>query len=105
MRKHQQNWIQWYCRFKALLITGKLERITMFSAVISMRYVFQSRDGLLVDAGFVIERLPVPIPAGAVGEFSSPELLCVLTLIECPFHSHVTTVARKTPRSFCQKCS
>ena len=30
--------------------------------------------------------------------------LCVLTFIRCPFHSHVTAVARKTPRSFCQKC-
>ena len=77
MRRHRQNWIQWYCRFKALLITGKLERITMFSAVISMRYVFQSRDGVLVEAGLVIERLPVTISEGAAGEFSSPELtLC-----------------------------
>ena len=30
--------------------------------------------------------------------------LCVLTLIRCPFHPHVTTVAHKRPRSFCQKC-
>ena len=30
--------------------------------------------------------------------------LCVLTLIWCPFHPHVTTVARKRPRSSCQKC-
>ena len=29
--------------------------------------------------------------------------LCVLTLIQCPFHPHVTTVAHKRPRSFCQK--
>ena len=49
----------------------------MFSAVISMRYVFQSRDGVLVEAGLVIERLPVTISEGAAGEFSSPELtLC-----------------------------
>ena len=30
--------------------------------------------------------------------------LCVLTLIRCPFHPRVTTVARKRPRLFCQKC-
>ena len=30
--------------------------------------------------------------------------LCVWTLIRCPFHPRVTAVARKNPRSFCQKC-
>ena len=30
--------------------------------------------------------------------------LCVLTLIRCLFHPRVTTVARKRPQSFCQKC-
>ena len=30
--------------------------------------------------------------------------LCVLTLIRCPFHPRGTAVARKRPRSFCQKC-
>ena len=30
--------------------------------------------------------------------------LCVLTFIRCPFHPHVTAVARKRSRSFCQKC-
>ena len=30
--------------------------------------------------------------------------LCVLTLIRCSFHSRVTAVAPKRPRSFCQKC-
>ena len=30
--------------------------------------------------------------------------LCVLTLILCPFYPRVTAVARKRPRSFCQKC-
>ena len=29
----------------------------------------------------------------------------MLTLIRCPFHPRVTAVARKIPRSFCQKCS
>ena len=27
----------------------------------------------------------------------------MLTLIRCPFHPRFTTVARKSPRSFCQK--
>ena len=30
--------------------------------------------------------------------------LCVLTLIRCPFHPHITALACKRPRSFCQKC-
>ena len=30
--------------------------------------------------------------------------LCVLTVIQCLFHPHVTTVARKRPRSYFQKC-
>ena len=30
--------------------------------------------------------------------------LCVLTLIRCPSRPRVTAVARKRPRSFCQKC-
>ena len=30
--------------------------------------------------------------------------LCVLTLIRCSFHPRVTAVARKRPRSLCQKC-
>ena len=28
----------------------------------------------------------------------------MLILIRCPFHPHVGAVARKRPRSFCQKC-
>ena len=46
----------------------------------------------------MIERLRVRIPPEAAGEF------CVLTLFRYPFHPHVTPVARKRPRSFCQKC-
>ena len=30
--------------------------------------------------------------------------LCVLTLLRCPFRPRVNAVARKRPRSFCQKC-
>ena len=52
----------------------------------------------------MIEKLRVRIPAGAAGEFSSPELTCVLTLVRCPFHPRVTAVAHKRPRSYCQKC-
>ena len=48
-------------------------------------------------------KVPSSIP-GAAGEFSSPELTLVLTLIPCPFYPHVTTVklavARKRRRSF-----
>ena len=56
------------------------------------------------DRGLVIERLRVRIPAGAAGEFSSPELtLCADSyLVSVP--PRVTAGARKRPRSFCQKC-
>ena len=55
-------------------------------------------------AGLVIEGLRVRIPAGAAGEFSSPESsLCADSyLVSVPFP--VTAVARKRFRSFCQKC-
>ena len=52
----------------------------------------------------MIERLRVRIPAGAAGKFLLQSHSCVLTPIRCPFHPRVTAVARKTPRSFCQKC-
>ena len=57
------------------------------------------------NAGLVIERLRVRIPAGAAGEFSSPDsTLCADSFILCPFHPRVIAVARKRPRSFYQKC-
>ena len=67
---------------------------------------YVTEPGYLVgkSAGLVIERLRVRIPAGAVGEFSSPELTLCAALIRCPFHPRVTTVARKRPRPFYQKC-
>ena len=43
--------------------------------------------------------------AGAVGSFSSPDLLSVLTLIQSLYHPCGTTAAHKRPWSFCQKCS
>ena len=43
-------------------------------------------------------------PGRSGGRIFSPELLCLLTLVRCPFHPRVTAVARKRPRSFCQKC-
>ena len=52
----------------------------------------------------MIERLRVRIPAGAAGEFSPSELALGAGSFRCPFHPRVTAVARKRPRSFCQKC-
>ena len=54
---------------------------------------------------FIIVSLPVKFMAGAVGSFSSPDLLSVPTLIQSPFHPRGTTAAHKRPWSFCQKCS
>ena len=59
------------------------------------------------NAGLVIERLRVRIPAGAAGEFSSPELtlsavsysVSVPPPHPTPLHPRVTAVARKRPRS------
>ena len=49
----------------------------------------------------MVERSWVWIPAGAVGEFSSPGSTFLFQYL---FHLCVTTVARKRPQSFCQKC-
>ena len=38
------------------------------------------------------------------GNFLLKSQLRVLTLIRCPFHTRATAVARKRPRSICQKC-
>ena len=44
-------------------------------------------------------------PGRSGGEnFLLKSQVCVLTLIRCSFHPRVTAVARKTPRSVCQKC-
>ena len=58
----------------------------------------------LICLGLVIERLQVQILAGAAGKFLPQSYLCVLTLILCPFHPHVTATALKRPQSLCQKC-
>ena len=68
-------------------------------------YTNDSRDGLLV-------RAPYSCSKGCELESRQERRensllqsqLCVLTLIRCPFHPRVTVVARKGPRSFCQKC-
>ena len=55
----------------------------------------------------MIERLPVPILAGAAGEFSSPaSTLCAdsYSVSVPPPPPRVTAMTRKRPRSFCQKC-
>ena len=70
------------------------------------RYVSTNYPGLLVgkSAGLVIERLRVRIPAGAAGEFSSPEKTLCADSYSVSVPPRVTAVARKRPRSFCQKC-
>ena len=53
----------------------------------------------------MIERSWVRITPGAAGEFSSPgSAFCADSYFWYPFHPHVTAVARKRSRSFCQKC-
>ena len=51
----------------------------------------------------MIERLPVRIPAGAAEKFSSPESSLCADSYSVPVPGRVTAVARKRPRSFCQK--
>ena len=57
-----------------------------------------------LDRRFVISRLRVRIPAGAAGEFSSPESTLCADSYSVSVPPRVTAVARKRPRSFCQKC-
>ena len=45
----------------------------------------------------MIERLRVRIPAGAAGEFYSPELTLCADSYSVSFHPPVTAVARKIP--------
>ena len=52
----------------------------------------------------MIERLRVRIPAGVVREFSSQELTFFADYFSMSVPPSVTAVARKRPRSFCQKC-
>ena len=61
-------------------------------------------DSLLVERLLVIERLRVRVPAGAAGELSSPEVTFCADSYSMSVPRRVTTVARKRPRSFCQKC-
>ena len=44
------------------------------------------------------------MPAGAAGEFSSPEFTLWADSYSVSVPPHVTDVALKRPRSFCQKC-
>ena len=53
--------------------------------------------------GLLIERFRVRIPTGVAGEFSSPELTLCADSYSVSVPPPVTTVARKSPRSFCQK--
>ena len=53
----------------------------------------------------MIERLQVRVPAGAAGEFSSPELSFCADSKSLFVPSRVTAVACKRPRSFFQKYS
>ena len=67
-------------------------------------YMCRSRDRLLVWAldswskgcGFKVRQKQQV-------NFLLQSQLCVLTLIQCPFHHHVTAVARRKSQSFCQK--
>ena len=43
-------------------------------------------------------------PGWSGGRIFFSSQLCVPTLIRCPFHPRVTAMARKRPRSICQKC-
>ena len=60
---------------------------------------------MVMSAGLMIERSRVRIPAGVVGEFSSPgSTFCADCYFGIRSTHRVTAVARKRSRSFCQKC-
>ena len=52
----------------------------------------------------MIERLRVRIPAGAAGEFSSPELSLCANSYSVSVPPRITAEARKRSRSVCKKC-
>ena len=52
----------------------------------------------------MVERLRVRIPAGTAGEFSSSESTLCTDSHSVSVPPRVTAVARKRPKSFCQKC-
>ena len=68
--------------------------------------VIGSRDSFIVgeSAGLVTSSLRVRVPAGAAGEFSSPELIFCADSYSVSVPPRVTARARKRPGSFCQKC-
>ena len=80
-------------------------KLTAHTIESTQNYWFGNRSRLLVWA-------PDSISKGCEFEFRQERWekfllqsqLCVLTLIRCPFHLLVTALARKRPRSFCQKC-
>ena len=102
-----QGNIKWffYCKQRTQFSQSKpaLEVAGVTANVISLHRM--SRDSLLV-------RAPDSWSKGC--EFESRQKrrenflleiqLCELTLIRCPIRPRVTEVARKRPRSFCQKC-
>ena len=103
----------WTCCFLALLwvvcyvslrgkLTGRkveLNDVTVFCHGTRAR---GQEQGQLVgkSAGLVIETFQVRIPAG---EYSYPELTLCADSYSVSIPPHVTAVARKRPRSFCQK--
>ena len=93
-----QKWEQKNCH-----LVLNHQKHTLYKSITQTSQAQRSNQQAIA-AGFMIERLPVGIPAGVAGEFSSPEsALCADSyLVSVP--PHVTAVARKTPQSFCQKC-
>ena len=71
--------------------------------------IFVGQDARTKEPGYLVgkgcefksrqERLVSQL-VGARENFLLQSLLCVLTLIRCPFHPRVTAVARKRPWSF-----
>ena len=69
-----------------------------------MLYQIRARIACSKGAGLVIERLQVRVPAGAVGEFSSPELTFCADFFELTFCANffeLTFYADSLDLTFC----
>ena len=66
-------------------------------------HVCTHQDSVLVEQRTCDRKVSSSNPGRSSGRIFFSRVY-VLTLIRCLFHPCATTVARKRPRSFCQKC-
>ena len=76
----------------------------LFSLSVTEKFQSWYINYRITSEGAVIKKVASSNPAGAAREFSSQESTLCADSYSVSFHPRVTAVARKRPRSFCQKC-